>query len=126
MSDQKQDNSSDDEVGAAKELAALQVFDDAKGASEKPDEFTKKLFRRLKIINLAQDIKLRNYFSWATFGLVSLWLIGVILLLMYSGQPPEVLIALISGSTVQVIGLYYIVLRYIFPQRDTDEDDDDA
>ena len=126
MSDQKQNNPSDDELRAAEEAAALKVFDDAEGASDKPDEFTKKLFRRLKIINLAQDIKLRKYFSWATFSLVSLWLVGVILLLMYSGQPPEVLIALISGSTVQVIGLYYIVLRYIFPQRDSEEDDDNA
>ena len=126
MSKQEQNNSSDDEAGAADKPAMLRVLDDVKGASEKPDEYTKKLFGRLRVADYAQDIKLRKHFSWGTFGVVSLWLAGVILLLAYSLQPPEVMIALISGSTVQVIGLYYIVLRYIFPQRESGEDDNDS
>jgi len=100
-------------VEAPKELV---VFDDSLGASAEPDDYTKR-FNNAKITDFEQDIKLRKHFSWATYGLLCVWLLIVAGLLIWSSRSDEVLIALISGATIQVIGLYYIVLRYIFPSR---------
>jgi hypothetical protein len=99
--------------------SGLIVFDDANNASSTPDEFTKK-FKKLKNDDYEQDIKLRKHFSWATFSLLCVWMVIVASLLAFSGLSDGVLIALISGATVQIIGLYYIVLRYIFPSRNSD------
>ncbi len=94
----------------------LFIFDDTDSVSGKPDRYTAK-FSDLKNVDYAQDIKLRKQFSWATFGLLSVWLVVVALLLAFSSRSDSVMVALISGATIQVIGLYYIVLRYIFPER---------
>ncbi|WP_146161902.1 hypothetical protein [Pseudogemmobacter blasticus] len=94
----------------------LVVFDDTVGASTEPDDYTKQ-FNTEKLNDYRQDIKLRKHFSWATYGLLCAWLVIVAGLLIWSSRSDEVLIALISGATIQVIGLYYIVLRYIFPSR---------
>ncbi|MEO1314450.1 MAG: hypothetical protein AAFV27_11325, partial [Pseudomonadota bacterium] len=74
-------------------------------------------FNNAKIKDYEQDIALRKQFSWATYGLLCTWLLIVAVLLIWSSRSDSVLIALISGATIQVIGLYYIVLRYIFPSR---------
>ncbi|MBC7154756.1 MAG: hypothetical protein H5U19_09125 [Rhodobacteraceae bacterium] len=115
MQKSKEADSTDTEscVEAPKELV---VFDDSVGASAEPDDYTKQ-FNSVKLNDYRQDIKLRKHFSWATYGLLCAWLLIVAGLLIWSSRSDEVLIALISGATVQVIGLYYIVLRYIFPSR---------
>ena len=91
------------------------VLDDVSSAKNQPDEYTKGGFEQLVEDDYRQDIKLRKYFSWATFGFLCVWMIFVAFLLYGSSLSDNVNIALISGATVQVIGLYYIVLRYIFP-----------
>jgi len=98
---------------------ALIVLDDVGNAENKPDKFTKK-YNNLVNKNFEQDIELRKHFSWATFGLICTWMAIVALLLTFSNKSDGVMIALISGATVQIIGLYYIVLRYIFPNGDAD------
>ncbi|MBL9050828.1 MAG: hypothetical protein JNK19_12025 [Tabrizicola sp.] len=101
------------------------VLDDAADASPEADDYTKR-FNHAKLRNYEQDIALRKQFSWATYGLLCVWLVIVAALLTWSSRSDEVLIALISGATIQVIGLYYIVLRYIFPSRDGAPHDDNG
>jgi len=105
-----------DPASCAEAPTDLVVFDDTAGASAEPDDYTKQ-FNSEKLNDYRQDIKLRKHFSWATYGLLCVWLVIVAGLLIWSSRSDEVLIALISGATIQVIGLYYIVLRYIFPSR---------
>ena len=112
---QPETKESDDEP-AVNLGSGLIVLDDAGSASSAPDEFTKKF----KNDDYEQDINLRKHFSWVTFALLCVWMVIVALLLAFSGLSDAVLVALISGATVQIIGLYYIVLRYIFPSRNTD------
>ena len=104
-------------------ITDLAVMDDTVHAPEEPDDYTKR-FKKAKIRNYEQDISLRKHFSWATYGLLCVWLLIVAGLLIFSSRSDQVLITLISGATIQVIGLYYIVLRYIFPSRNEGFDSD--
>ena len=67
----------------------------------------------------AQDIKLKKQFSWATYILICVWLFAVLatvlVTLIFLEHSPWVLVALITTSTIKVLGLYYVVLKYIFP-----------
>lgn len=64
----------------------------------------------------AQDIRLRRHFSWATYILIWAWLIAVLITLNVFEHSTWVLVALVTTSTVKVLGLYFIVLKYIFPR----------
>lgn len=117
MQKSKEADSADADVTSKPVISRLVVLDVAEGASSEPDSYTLR-FNDAKIRDCEQDIKLRKKFSRATYGLLCVWLLIVAGLLIYSSRSDEVLIALIAGATIQVIGLYYIVLRYIFPGRD--------
>lgn len=104
------------------EATKLVVLDDAEGASSSPDDHTKQ-FKLLINQDYAQDIQLRKQFSWATYGLLCVWMLIVAGLIIWSSRSDELMIALVSGATIQVIGLYYIVLRYIFPSRNGSDRD---
>lgn len=123
MQKSKEADSTQADVAYTLEITDLAVMDDAVHASEKPDDYTKR-FKNAKIRNYEQDITLRKHFSWATYGLLCIWLVIVAGLLVFSSRSDQVLITLISAATVQVIGLYYIVLRYIFPSRNEGFDSD--
>lgn len=116
MQKSKEADSTDADATPKPATTGLVVLDDAEGASSEPDDYTSS-FNAAKLTDYKQDIKLRKQFSWATYGLLCVWLLIVAALLVWSSRSDEVLIALISGATIQVIGLYYIVLRYIFPSR---------
>jgi hypothetical protein len=94
-------------------------------SGDKPDVATKR-FKDLVNNNFEQDMTLRRHFSYATFGLVAVWLIFVALFLSFSDRELEVLIAVVTGTTVKVIGLYYIVLRYLFPANGKIQNENNA
>ncbi|MBC6437031.1 MAG: hypothetical protein GDA52_02560 [Rhodobacteraceae bacterium] len=96
--------------------SALVVRDKAKGAPPEVDDSTKR-WQDAYIADFEQDTTLRKHFSWATYGLLLFWLLFVAGFLIWSSRSDAVLLALISGATIKLIGLYYIVLRYIFPQQ---------
>lgn len=112
---------STDEETCLEAPGELVVFDDTSGTSSDPDDYTKK-FNDEKLNDYRQDIRLRKHFSWETYALLCVWMAVVAGLLIWSPRSDEVLIALISGATIQVIGLYYIVLKYIFPSRNGNGD----
>ncbi len=72
-----------------------------------------------------QDIKQRKKYAAKIFGLACWWLVGVFALLIASGWrggffylSDRVLLGLLGGSTATVVGLFYIVGHYLFPNRD--------
>ena len=80
-----------------------------------PDRDTKKERDALRIKDYEQDIVLRKRFAWATFFLLVGWLgfVAAVVFFMNSSES-AVKITLITTATVKVIGLYIIVLKYLF------------
>lgn len=70
----------------------------------------------------SQDTRYRKYLAnWVMF-IVPVWLISVITILVLCGGNvlalnAEVLIALLATTTINVLGLAYIVLKGIFPEE---------
>ena len=71
-----------------------------------------------------QDRRERKEYARKIFVLICGWLIGIAVILLCSGFgvfgfafSDGVLIALISGTTVNVLGLFIIVANYLFPKR---------
>ena len=80
--------------------------------------------KRALVEGLRQDIAERKAYANKVFKLVCFWLFGLFILLLLAGfpRPPfylsdSVLIAIISGTTVNVLGLFAIVANYLFPKR---------
>src|SRR3989442_15955816 len=82
---------------------------------------------RLEVTNKRQNISLRKGFGISIFVLGCLWLafIGVIIFIEGIGEicgrsfslPQPVLLALIGTTTVNVLGLFYVVTNYLFPKK---------
>ncbi len=100
--------------------------------SEKPDKDTQKedddLERQKKkavVRSLEQDIKARGKYAGRIFCLICTWLGSIFLLLVLQGfktclgfhLSDKVLIAVITGTTINVLGLFAIVANYLFPRR---------
>ena len=84
--------------------------------------------RDLKNKQLHQDIEQRRIYAKRLFCLICVWLVAVGLLLVANmfpwpmwgiewGLSDPVLLALIGGTTANVLGLFYIVLKYLFPNQ---------
>jgi hypothetical protein len=77
--------------------------------------------------SLKQDIEERKTYARRIFGLICSWVAGLFLLLAAQGLgqwwwlkfslPHPVLLAAIGSTTVNVLGLFYIVAHYLFPTR---------
>lgn len=70
----------------------------------------------------SQDTKFRKHLAWWVMGIVPVWLATVLVLLFLQGfsgftLSDSVLVALLATTTVNVLGLAFIVLRGIFPQK---------
>ncbi|HEX4008058.1 MAG TPA: hypothetical protein VHX60_17930 [Acidobacteriaceae bacterium] len=117
---------------------------DVQAAQDAPDPKTKKetteLKHRLqseKIRSLSQDIDERKKYAHRIFCLICGWLGATFLVLVADGiaqskwfyLPEGVLLALIGGTSADVLGIFYIVTHYLFPQNpppaDSDEEDGD-
>ncbi len=70
---------------------------------------------------LRQDIEARKDYSNKIFKLVSCWLTGVLLVMIgniFIGKLSDaVIMALIGGTTVNVLGLFLVVANYLFPKN---------
>ena len=86
--------------------------------------------QELELQGLAQDIKLRGTFARRISALFVGWLLlvlGVLFLQGFKatlcthtfGLSDSVLLALIGSTTVNVIGVFVIVVHYLFPNRST-------
>jgi hypothetical protein len=104
--------------------------------SNAPDSATKleeedldKQKQKAQIAGLLQDIAERKKYAGRIFYLISLWLIGIFLILILQGfgsnshwfaLSEAVVIAAIGGTTINVIGIFIVVAKYLFPKRDSD------
>jgi hypothetical protein len=67
-------------------------------------------------------LKQRKRYAFLLFGLSAVWLLFIGMFLVLAGMEKlkvadSVLIALISTTTANVLGLFYIVARWLFPNR---------
>ena len=74
--------------------------------------------------NILQDRQERLKYAERLFSLVSGWLAGVGLIILFEGfhynyfnLSDSVLLALLGTTTVNVLGLFYVVTRYLFPSK---------
>jgi hypothetical protein len=85
---------------------------------------------RAELDDLKQDIRARKRYARYIFALIVCWLVAVFFLILSEGisrlpffgdafsLADSVIIALISGATANVLGLFVFVVRYLFPVRD--------
>jgi len=82
----------------------------------------------LELEDLAQNLKLRRKFARRVFLLTSLWLAVVVVIILLAGfratykshqfqLADSVLLALIGSTTANILGIFVIVVHYLFPQR---------
>jgi hypothetical protein len=103
-----------------------------KSAAEIPDSKTRLEsariqveFDRERIRSLSQDIDERKKYAHRIFCLICAWLGATFLLLFCCGignakwfsLPQAVLLAMIGGTSADVLGIFYIVTHYLFPQN---------
>ena len=102
--------------------------------SDSPDNYTSEEIlhntelHRLHRQSLAQDIRERKHYAKRLFKLVSWWLVGMFMMTIAYGwvdsyfKPSEnVMLALIGSTTVNVLGLFIIVAKYLFPSHKQDD-----
>jgi len=77
--------------------------------------------RQASLDDFRQNTQLRKVLAWVLLGFLGGWLLVVLIFLFLSGfglwgfsLADSVLIALIAGATVNVIGLFGIVVRGLF------------
>jgi hypothetical protein len=120
-------------AAAIREIAAPPKKPDANSKAEATDY--EEAHKDLDLQDKSQYIKARKTYAARVYWLVLGWLIATLLIVLFSGYPGErislfglnmlgpkisdpVLIALISGTSVNVIGLLAIVIAYLFPKRE--------
>lgn len=69
---------------------------------------------REELARFRKDTKDRSNLAHWTFGIISLWLVFVFVLLLINDLPDSVFITLLTTTTFNVIGLPAIVLRGYF------------
>jgi hypothetical protein len=96
--------------------------DDSALAEEQDIERKKK---RAELLGLRQDINARRKFARRIFHLIIWWLVAIFLLLLMQGflspfkiffLSDSVLLALIGGTTANVLGIFMVVVWYLFPK----------
>ncbi|MEZ5032582.1 MAG: hypothetical protein R2787_14420 [Saprospiraceae bacterium] len=92
--------------------------DDDKGIQELNKYFKAKRKREeVRLDGDRQDIAERKKYAEYIFILLSIWLLFILMIIFK--QPSlsnEVLIALLTTTTLKVIGLFWLVARYLFPR----------
>lgn len=74
---------------------------------------------------LEQDRLERQKYAQNLFDLLKFWMIffGAVIALrgMSEGLSDQVMIAVVTATTLKVIGLFWLVTRYLFPARDSNK-----
>jgi hypothetical protein len=74
-----------------------------------------------------QDRVQRKYFAWLIYGLIVVWLTAIFVVLFFQGfgaidksfvLSEPVLLALIGGTTINVLGIFILVAKYLFTKSD--------
>jgi hypothetical protein len=82
--------------------------------------------KQAELESYKQDTEERRKYANRIFELVSIWLVGIFVILMVQGfldprgafrLDNSVLLAVVGGTTVNVIGIFVVVVNYLFPKR---------
>ena len=84
--------------------------------------------RNLELTNtiLEQNRRSRKSLTTSVFVMTCVWLVAILFFVWNQGRmagrsvqylETSVLVALVGSTSVNVIGLFYVVLRYLFPNR---------
>lgn len=115
-------------------VASIKVIaDDVKNESERPDNATKnekidarQQATRIKNQGLLLDQEMRKQYANRIYKLIAWWLGMVMVLLISQGifshsgyfkLSETILLAVIGGTTLNVLGLFVIVINYLFPKK---------
>ncbi len=94
-------------------------------SSELPPKLSDEDVRTQKLLNdqLEQDIKERERYAKNIFALISIWLIGLGFVIVWQGNENNgfnlsetLMLSLVGGTTINVLGLFFVVLKYLFPE----------
>ncbi len=69
-----------------------------------------------------KNVNQRTYISWSIFGVMIAWLVFVIVVVILAGAnvlhlSDSVLMTLLATTTTNIIGMWAIILRYLFPNN---------
>lgn len=114
-----------DKIGSINATAVLSVADAPDSQTKLEKYETGKEYAKVQIRSLSQDIDERKKYAHRIFCLICCWLGICFLLLGLEGfahwtlfsLPDGVLMAVIGSTTVDVLGIFYIVTHYLFPQN---------
>ena len=93
---------------------------------ETPDELTQKEecsiseeAERTSLKGMQQDIEERKTYANRIYWLIVWWLAGVAVIVMFGSWhiSDKVLITLVGGTTINVLGIFAIVAKYLFNRR---------
>lgn len=78
--------------------------------------------RREELESRIQDRKQRKVFSYVIFGFVCLYMVAVLYVTYQVGKgalllDKGIIITLLGTTTIDIIGLFAIVARYLFPNK---------
>lgn len=105
-------------------------------ALPKPSSKVKRLtileqdFYKIHTAGLAQDIEERKHYALRIYKLTVGWLITLAAFVLLHGWQShlglniseKIILALITSATIQVVGLFVIVARYLFPSGNKSND----
>jgi hypothetical protein len=116
-----------DSLARIRALGVVGKEPDPNTAKESADLDKKRL--EAEIHGLEQDIDERKRYASRFFLLSCAWLLSIIAILMLQGfgsiwfgrlpfkLSENVLLAVIGSTTVNVLGILYVVAKYLFPER---------
>lgn len=96
----------------------------------------KKERERLELLNFRQDMEARREYANKLYLLIRWWLIGIGILILFQGVTldlpslfkdyfsisfllsDKVLIAILTGTTINVLGLFLVVARYFYKSNE--------
>lgn len=132
-------------AGSEESKSAVKEEERESDAPPKPEDeerFFSSERKWTELEGLKQDIKARKRYARCIFRLIVWWLVAIFLLLLLQGflsgnkievlwPPPlnwwkthigfrladSVLLALIGGTTANVLGIFVLVVRYLFPGK---------
>ncbi len=82
--------------------------------------------KELLLEGIRQDLAERKSYARYIFVLICVWLLGMFILLLIQGflSPHQwfalsdaVILAAIGGTTINVLGIFIVVVNYLFPRK---------
>ena len=99
------------------------VFDKVVEGKDKSTGYRSKKMQKLTEKDKAQDIEMRREYADKTYLFVCVYMVFVFMLIFLACSPSsfemsdDVLMVLLGTTTVNVIGLFAIVMNYLFPKK---------